>query len=322
MKVLITGITGQDGSYLAELLTRQGHEVHGVVRRVAVENDKDRMSRLYVPGLVGLQLHGGDVTNYGRMYQIIHKVKPNVIYHLAAQSFVAESFKDPFTTLNVNVNGTLNILECIKEIDRDIKFYFAGSSEQFGQVVRVPQDERTPFHPRSPYGVSKVAGYELTRNYREAYDMFACAGILFNHESPRRGLEFVTRKITSTAAKILQKKEKKLVLGNMKAARDWGHAKDYVKAMTLMMEYEQPKDFVIGTNETHTILEFVEITFDYLGLDMAEYVTISDEFYRPAEVDLLQGNAEQAEYLLKWEREYSFKDLVTEMIEADIKILW
>lgn len=322
MKAFITGITGQDGSYLAELLISKGYEVHGLVRRVAVENHHTRMSRLTGIKLNGLQIHVGDVTNYGRLYQLIQSIKPDEIYHLAAQSFVAESFRDPFTVMDINLVGTINVLECIKEINRDIKFYFAGSSEQFGKVREVPQSEDTAFYPRSPYGVSKVAGYEMSRNYREAYDMFCCCGILFNHESPRRGLEFVTRKITSTAARILQKKEKVLTLGDMSTSRDWGHAKDYVNAMYLMLQYEKPDDYVIATGETHSIHEFVCRVFDYIGLGYIEHVKTSEEFIRPAEVDILTGDPTKAETILGWRREYSFKELVTEMIESDIKILW
>jgi GDPmannose 4,6-dehydratase len=241
-------------------------------------------------------------------------------YHLAAQSFVAESFMDGFSTMNTNINGTHYMLAALRELQPGCRFYFAGSSEMFGKVRETPQTENTPFHPRSPYGISKVAGFDLTRNYREAYGMFCLSGILFNHEGPRRGYEFVTRKITSNVARIKLGLSNELLLGNLDAQRDWGHAQDYVRAMYLMLQQEQPDDYVVATGETHTVREFCELAFGEVGLDYRDYVRTDERFLRPAEVDLLVGDASKARRELKWESRYSFPELVREMVQADLKL--
>ena len=257
---IITGITGQDGSYLAELLLSKGYEVHGIVRRVALEDETHRLWRLRKI-LKDIKLHAGSLDSYASLFNIILKIKPSEVYHLAAQSYVSHSFEDEFSTLNTNINGTHYILSALKEFSPKTKFYFAGSSEMFGKVKQVPQSEKTPFHPRSVYGISKVAGYDLTRNYREAYNMFCCSGILFNHESPRRGFEFVTRKITHAVARIKFGLQKDLKLGNIDAKRDWGHAKDYVEAMWLMLNQRKPDDFVISTGLQYSVKDFAKLAF-------------------------------------------------------------
>lgn len=314
---LITGIGGQDGSYLTELLLSKGYEVHGIVRRSAVENHEHRFSRINHL-LNNITLHGGDITNYSSIYSIISKVMPDELYHLAAQSFVAESFKDPFTTFDTNVNGTLNILEAVKQLKSSCKIYFAGSSEMMGKVLETPQTESTPFYPRSPYGVSKVAGFDLMRNYRESYNMFCCSGILYNHESSRRGYEFVTRKITTTVAKIVSGEATELRLGNLEAKRDWGFAGDYVYAMYLMLQHNTPDDYVVATGETHSIREFLQIAFNHVGLEWEKYVVIDPQFYRPAEVDILLGDATKAKNILGWVPKTTFKELVELMIKQDL----
>src|SRR5882762_6645157 len=288
-KALITGITGQDGSYLAEHLLSLGYEVHGIIRRVALEEPERRLGRI-TPLLDRLVLHPASLESYPSIFNVVSRHHFDECYHLAAQSFVAESFADGFSTMNTNINGTHYMLAAMRELRPQCRFYFAGSSEMFGKVREVPQRETTPFYPRSPYGVSKVAGFELTRNYREAYGMFCVNGILFNHEGPRRGYEFVTRKITSTAARIKFGLAKELRLGNLDAQRDWGHAADYVRAMQLMLQQPEADDYVIATGETHTVREFCERAFDRVELDYREYVKIDKQFYRPAEVDLLKGN--------------------------------
>src|SRR6185436_7808770 len=254
-RALVTGLTGQDGSYLAEHLLGLGYEVHGLVRRVALEDPQRRFNRI-AHLLDQLTLHPASLESYPSIFNVISRNQFDECYHLAAQSFVAESFADGFSTMNTNINGTHYMLAAIRELQPACRFYFAGSSEMFGKVREVPQKENTPFHPRSPYGISKVAGFDLTRNYREAYDMFAVSGILFNHESPRRGFEFVTRKITSAVARIKQGEQKELRLGNLEAHRDWGHAKDYVKAMHMMLQHDHPEDFVVASGESHTVREF------------------------------------------------------------------
>ncbi|MFC1539515.1 GDP-mannose 4,6-dehydratase [Candidatus Latescibacterota bacterium] len=319
-KALITGITGQDGSYLSEYLLEKGYEVHGLVRRAAIEDPAHRMSRIYHI-IDKLNLHSGLIENYASMYNVITKVKPDEFYHLAAQSFVAESFEDAFSTLQINIFGALNALSALKEIAPDCRFYFAGSSEMFGKVKESPQNEKTKFHPRSPYGISKVAGFDLTRNYREAYGMFAVTGILFNHESPRRGFEFVTRKITSHAAKIKLGMANKLTLGNLDARRDWGHSYEYIKQMYAMLQLEKPEDLVIATGETHSVREFCELAFSELGLNWEDHVTVDDKFKRPSEVELLVGDASLARRKLNWEPTILFKDLVKEMVLADYERL-
>ncbi len=318
-KALITGITGQDGSYLAELLLEKGYEVHGIVRRVAIEYPEHRLYRIkHILGQV--TLHAASLESYPSIYDVIEIIKPDECYHLAAQSFVSYSFEDEFSTINSNINGTHYVLSSLKKKAPDCRFYFAGSSEMFGNVKEFPQNENTPFHPRSPYGISKVAGFDLTRNYREAYGLHASSGILFNHESPRRGLEFVTRKITTHAAKIKLGIEKKIKLGNLDAKRDWGHAREYVKAMWLMLQQDCPDDYVIATGESHSVGEFLEMAFDIVGLDPYEYIERDESLYRPCEVFLLQGDASKAKQKLGWKNNISFKSLVKEMVESDLKL--
>jgi len=316
---LITGITGQDGSYLAEFLLDKGYDVHGIVRRIALEDQEHRMGR--VRHLVDrLQLHPASMESYPSIYNVVKTVQPDEVYHLAAQSFVEISFQDAFSTLNTNINGTHYVLAALHDLKPDCRFYFAGSSEMFGKVAEVPQKETTRFHPRSPYGISKVAGYDLTRNYREAYNLHASSGILFNHESPRRGFEFSTRKITSHVARIKLKQTDHVTMGNLDSKRDWGHAREYVRAMWLMLQQPEPDDYVIATGETHSVREFVEIAFSHVGLDYEEYVQMDPRFLRPAEVELLIGDANKAKEKLGWSYDVSFKDLVIEMVEADLKL--
>ncbi len=317
-KVLITGITGQDGSYLAEHLLDLGYEVHGIVRRVALEQPEQRLARIaHIRDR--LTLHSGSLESYPSIFHIISRCDFDECYHLAAQSFVAESFADGFSTMSVNVDGTHYILAALRELNRKCKFYFAGSSEMFGRVREIPQVETTPFHPRSPYGISKVAGFYLTQNYREAYGMFSVSGILFNHESPRRGFEFVTRKITSAIARIKLGLQSELRLGNLDAKRDWGHSADYVRAMHLMLQQQNPEDYVIATGETHTVREFCEIAFSEAGLDYRDYVMVDPQFYRPSEVDLLIGDAGKARRDLGWKPRLTFRQLVSEMVYCDLK---
>lgn len=315
-RALITGITGQDGSYLAELLLGKGYEVHGLVRRVALEDPAHRLGRV-MHILDRVHLHAGSLESLPSMYRLVHQVEPDECYHLAAQSFVSYSFDDEFSTLQTNINGTHNILATLRDIVPKCRFYFAGSSEMFGKVAEVPQTEDTRFHPRSAYGISKVAGFDLTRNYREAYGLHASSGILFNHESPRRGFEFVTRKITSTVARIKAGKAKELRMGNMEAKRDWGHAADYVGAMWRMLQQEQPDDYVVATGETHSVREFAELAFGFAGLDYRDHVVVDPQFYRPAEVELLLGDAAKAKAELGWSPSTDFKSLVREMVESD-----
>ena len=319
MKALITGITGQDGSYLAEQLLDLGYEVHGLVRRVALEDPERRFTRISHL-LDRIQLHAASLESYPSIFSVVSRNEFDECYHLAAQSFVAESFADGFSTMNININGTHYMLAALRELRPRCRFYFAGSSEMFGLVQEAPQSETTRFHPRSPYGISKVAGFELTRNYREAYGMFAASGILFNHEGPRRGFEFVTRKITSTVARIKAGLTKELALGNLDARRDWGHSKDYVRAMHLMLQQERPDDFVVASGESHTVREFCELAFAEAGLDYRDYVRVDERFYRPAEVESLIGDATRAHKILGWEPTYTFPELVHEMVQNDLKI--
>src|SRR6266567_3989336 len=292
-RALITGITGQDGSYLAELLLAKGYEVHGIVRRVALEDPENRLSRLEAVR-AQLNLHAASLESYASLHQVVQNVMPEECYHLAAQSFVSYSFDDEFSTLQTNINGTHYLLAVLKNLAPSCRFYFAASSEMFGKAEEVPQTERTRFHPRSTYGISKVAGFELTRNYREAYSLHASSGILFNHESPRRGFEFVTRKITSHVAKIKLGLAKDLKLGNLDAYRDWGHAQEYVRAMWLMLQQDEPDDFVIATGKTHSVREFLEMAFGHVGLDYREHVSVDPQLYRPAEVSRLIGDCSKA----------------------------
>ena len=317
-KALITGITGQDGSYLAELLLEKGYEVHGIVRRVALEHPQARMWR--IRHIVDrLHLHNASMESYASIFNIVSEVEPDECYHLAAQSFVSYSFEDEFSTINTNLNGTHFILSAIKRQAPDCKLYFAASSEMFGNVKVTPQNENTPFHPRSPYGISKMAGFELTRNYREAYGLFALSGILFNHESPRRGAEFVTRKITSASAKIKLGIEREIRLGNLEARRDWGHAREYVRAMWLMLQQDEAEDYVIASGESHSVREFLEAAFNYVDLDYHNYLGIDDKLYRPSEVNILQGDASKARKKLNWTPTVAFEELVKEMVDGDLE---
>lgn len=319
-RALITGITGQDGSYLADLLLEKGYEVHGIVRRVAIEDPEHRLWRI-LHLLDRLQLHAASLESLPSIYRVFQAVKPDECYHLAAQSFVTYSFEDEFSTLNVNINGTHHVLAALHDCVPDCRFYFAASSEMFGKVAQTPQSEQTPFHPRSAYGISKVAGFHLTRNYREAYGIKASSGILYNHESPRRGFEFVTRKISSHAAKIKLGLAKEVRLGNLDARRDWGHAREYVRAMWLMLQQDEPGDYVIATGETHSVREFAEAAFSHLGLDYRNHVVLDPKLLRPAEVELLLGDCSLAKRKLGWSCEIKFKELVKEMVDADLRAL-
>jgi GDPmannose 4,6-dehydratase len=319
-RALITGITGQDGSYLAELLLQKGYSVHGAVRRVALEDPEHRLSRLH-PIRPQISLHAASIESYASIHQVVAKVQPTECYHLAAQSFVSYSFDDEFSTLNTNINGTHYLLAAVKNLAPECRFYFAGSSEMFGKAEEVPQNEKTRFHPRSTYGISKVAGFELTRNYREAYQMHASSGILFNHESPRRGYEFVTRKITAGVARILAGKSSKLPLGNLEAKRDWGHAREYVEAMWLMLQQPQPDDYVIATGETNSVRDFVELAFAHVGLDYRDYVVNDPDLFRPAEVNILLGDSSKARARLGWKSSIGFEELVREMVEEDCRAI-
>ena len=317
-RALITGITGQDGSYLAELLVEKGYEVHGIVRRVALEDPEHRLLRLkYIRDKV--KLHAASVESFPSLFQVVSAVNPDECYHLAAQSFVSYSFDDEFSTFDVNINGTHFLLAVLRQIAPKCRFYFAGSSEMFGKVEEVPQRENTRFHPRSSYGISKVCGYDLVRNYREAYGMFTLSGILFNHESPRRGFEFVTRKITSGVARIAAGEASELKLGNLEAKRDWGFAPEYVEAMWRMLQQPSPDDYVVATGETHSVREFCEVAFAEANLDYREYVKVDPNFYRPAEVDLLVGDASKAHRELGWSPKTTFRELVGKMVRADLE---
>ena len=317
---LITGITGQDGSYLAELLLKKKYTVHGIVRRVASENELHRYWRLkHIKHKINL--HSGSLESYASLSKIIQKIKPHEIYHLGAQSYIDYAFKDEFSTMNTNINGTHYLLSAIKDFSPKSKFYFAGSSEMFGKVVEKPQTEKTPFYPRSTYGISKVAGFELTRNYRESYKLFCASGILFNHESPRRGFEFVTRKISHSVARIKLGFEKKMELGNMNAKRDLGHAKDYVYAMWLIMQRKKPEDFVIASGKQYSVEDFAKEAFKYVGLDYKDYIKINRSLIRPSEVDSLLGNSYKAKKILKWKPSIDFKTLVADMVQSDLNIV-
>ncbi len=317
-KALISGITGQDGSYLAELLLAKGYEVHGIVRRVAIEDPVHRLFRI-LSVKDRLHLHAASLESLPSLYRVLHTVRPDECYHLAAQSFVAYSFEDEFSTLNANINGTHHMLAALRDVVPQCRFYFAASSEMFGNAEQSPQTETTPFYPRSAYGISKVAGYHLSRNYRQAYNIFACNGILYNHESPRRGYEFVTRKITSHVARIRLGLAKELRLGNLDAKRDWGHSADYVEAMWLMLQQDEPDDYIVATGEQHSVREFAEAAFSHVGLDYRQYVTIDPQFQRPADVETLLGDASKAKAKLGWNSSHSFQALVHEMVDADLR---
>ena len=318
-RALITGITGQDGSYLAELLLERGYEVHGLVRRVAAEDPAQRLSRIW--GILDrVQLHAASMESYASLYSAIDKIRPDELYHLAAQSFVGVSFEDAFSTFKTNIEGTHFVLESVRQRAPECKVYFAGSSEMFGNPAETPQNERTAFAPRSPYGVSKVTGFHLARNYRDAYGMFVASGILFNHESPRRGIEFVTRKISSHAARIKRGLARELPLGNLEAKRDWGYAPDYIRAMHLMLQQPTADDYLVATGSTHSVREFCELAFEIVGLDYRNYVVSRPEFYRPAEVHELQGDASKAKTDLGWAPQCDFRKLVELMVEHDLKL--
>ena len=316
---LITGITGQDGSYLAELLLKKGYEVHGIVRRVAIEDETHRLWR--IRNIISdIHLHAGSLESYASIFNIVLKIKPDEVYHLGAQSYVGYSFEDEYSTFNINLNGTHYLLSAMKEFaSSKVKFYFAASSEMFGKVKEIPQNEETPFAPRSSYGISKVTGYYLTRNYREAYKLNASNGIMFNHESPRRGFEFVTRKISYGVARIKKGLQKKIKLGNIKSKRDWGHAKDYVDAMWLMLQQDKPGDYVIGTGKEHTVEDFAKKAFNHVGLNYKDHIVVDKRLVRPAEVDTLLADYSKAKKILKWEPKTSFDDLIISMVEHDLK---
>ena len=315
-RALITGITGQDGSYLAELQLEKGYEVHGMVRRASTEKF-ERIEHLRER----ITLHQGDLLDQRSLVDALRAAKPDEVYNLAAMSFVAVSWIQPTLTAEFSGIGVTRMLEAVREACPETRFYQASSSEMFGKVRETPQTEATPFYPRSPYGVAKVYGHHITVNYRESYDLFACSGILFNHESERRGLEFVTRKITWHAAAIKQGRREELRLGNLDARRDWGYAKDYVEAMWLMLQQDTPEDYVIATNETHSVRELVDVAFDQVGLDPTDHVRIDPKFLRPAEVEHLIGNPAKAKQKLGWEPRTTFDELVRLMVDADLELL-
>jgi GDPmannose 4,6-dehydratase len=322
-KALITGITGQDGSYLAELLLSKDYEVHGIIRRASTFNT-GRLDAIYADphsGQSRMVLHYGDLSDASALSRLIGKIQPSEIYNLAAQSHVRVSFDSPEYTTDITATGAVRLLEAIRETGIEPRFYQASSSEMFGLVQEVPQTEKTPFYPRSPYGCAKVYAYWITVNYRESYGMHASNGILFNHESPRRGETFVTRKITRAVAHIKAGLQKRLYLGNLDAKRDWGYAKEYVEAMWLMLQQEKPDDYVIATNETHSIREFLDVAFGHAGLNWQDYVEIDPRYYRPAEVELLIGDYSKAKRQLGWEPKTKFEDLARLMVEADMKLL-
>jgi GDPmannose 4,6-dehydratase len=314
-KALITGITGQDGSYLADWLLEKGYEVHGLVRRSSTENF-ERIAHIQER----VHLHQADLLDQRSLISAVEQAQPDEVYNLAAMSFVPTSWQQPILTADFTAVGVTRVLEAVRLLNpKGIRFYQASSSEMFGRVQEVPQRETTPFYPRSPYGVSKVYGHFITVNYRESYGMFCCSGILFNHESPRRGRQFVTHKVTDAAARIKQGLQKELRLGNLEARRDWGYAGDYVKAMWLMLQQPQPDDFVIATGETHSVRQLVEIAFDAVGLDWQRYVVHDPALVRPAEVDSLIGDASKARHLLGWKPEVNFKELIRRMVDADLE---
>ncbi|HEX6288190.1 MAG TPA: GDP-mannose 4,6-dehydratase [Herpetosiphonaceae bacterium] len=315
-RALITGITGQDGSYLADFLLEEGYDVIGMIRRSSTVNF-ERITHIQDK----ITLAPGDLMDEVSMIGLLREHRPTEVYNLAAQSFVQTSFSQPVLTGEVTGLGVTRMLDAIRIVDPEIRFYQASSSEMFGKVVEVPQRESTPFYPRSPYGVAKVYGHWITVNYRESYNLFGCSGILFNHESPRRGLEFVTRKITHAVAQIKLGLANELRLGNLDAQRDWGYAKDYVKAQWLMLQQDQPDDYVIATGKTHSVRRFCEVAFGHVGLDYREYVKQDERFMRPAEVDLLVGDPSKAREKLGWQPETSFEDLVVMMVDADLKLL-
>ena len=314
---LITGISGQDGSYLAELLIKKKYKVYGICspyKKVNFENLKNIRKKIVIKKI--------DINNYSKIKQIIKNLKPTEVYHLAAQSFINYKFEDEFFKLNPNINGTHYLLSAIKNFSTKTKFYFAASSEIFGNSAKKKQDENTEFNPRSAYGISKVTGYYLTKNYREAYGIFACSGILYNHESPRRNKNFVTRKITYNLAKIHRNKKHKIFLGNINSKRDWGHAKDYVVAMWKMLQQNKPQDFVIGTGKLHSVKDFLKIAFGYFGLDYRKFIIIDKKFYRKNDKYILRANINKATKILKWKPKINFKSLVNEMVINDVNLVY
>lgn len=331
-KALVTGVTGQDGAYLSKLLLGEGYKVYGMVRRSSSENFW-RLEELGIEGRV--HTVEGDLLDGGSLLRLVRDIRPDEVYNLAAQSFVGTSFKQPVLTAQVDAMGPLHMLEAIRDTDTSIRFYQASTSEMFGKVVETPQKETTPFYPRSPYGAAKLCAHWMTVNYRESYDMFACSGILFNHESPLRGIEFVTRKITDAVARIKAGKQEKLSLGNLDAQRDWGHAEDYVRAMWLMLQQDVPDDYVVATGKTHTVRSFVEAAFAAAGMSVTwqgsgveekgidasgkVVVDVNPEFFRPAEVELLLGDPSKAKENLDWKLEHSLDSMVTDMVAADIR---
>lgn len=313
-RALITGITGQDGSYLAELLLSKGYKVYGLVRRISVPNMTN------IAHIVDqIELISGDLLDFGSLLSAIKISQPDEVYNLAAQSFVAASWEQPVLTGEATAIGVTNLLEAVRQIKPDARFYQASSSEMFGKVVETPQSEKTPFYPRSPYGAAKVYGHWITVNYRESFGLYTCSGILFNHESPRRGIEFVTRKVTNAVARIKLGLQNELRMGNLDAKRDWGYAGDYVQAMWLMLQQEMPDDYVVATGETHSVKELLEVAFGTVGLNYEDYVVIDPKFVRPAEVDLLLGNPAKAKEKLEWKPKVSFKELIEMMVEADLR---
>jgi len=319
MRALITGISGQDGSYLAELLLSKGYEVHGIVMRSELEDPERSLWKL--AGILDhITLHPASIEAFPSLFQIVQRVQPDECYHLAASSFVSYSFDDEFAIFNANVNGTHYILSILKEVAPQCKFYFAGSSELFGRASSYPQNEHTPFHPRSAYGITKATGYYLTSNYRENYGMFACNGILYNHESIRRGFEFVTRKIVRGAVQIKTGKSQELLLGNLEAKRDWGYSPDYVRAMWLMLQQEQPDDYVIATGQLRSVRQLCDIAFNLVGLDYQDYVKVDPKLYRPTEEVPLVGDASKAHQVLNWKPEKTFESMIEEMVAFDLAI--
>jgi GDPmannose 4,6-dehydratase len=314
-RALITGITGQDGSFLADFLLGKGYEVHGMVRRTSTQNTR-RIDHI----LDLITIHQSDITDQGSLIRLVESIQPDEIYNLAAQSFVQASWDHPISTSDMTALGVTRLLEAIRQVNDKIRFYQASSSEMFGKVQETPQTERTPFYPRSPYGVSKLYGHWMTINYRESYGMFCVSGILFNHESPRRGLEFVTRKITNAVARIKCGEQDRLSLGNQDAKRDWGYAGDYVRAMWMMLQQDRPDDYVIATGEAHSVREFVQAAFKKVDLDPEEYVVTDPKFLRPAEINLLCGDCSKAREELGWEPKVGFEDLVGMMVEADLTL--
>ena len=319
-KALIIGVTGQDGSYLAELLLEKKYKVHAILRKVSLKKNKNRFWRIneFKKKII---FHNASLNEYKKLSNLIKKIKPHEIYHLAAQSYINYRFDDEFFQLNPNINGTHYILSAIKDYSPKSKFYFASSSEMFGNVNSFPQNENTKLNPRSAYGISKVAGYQLTKNYREAHNIFACTGILYNHESSRRGINFVTKKIVNGVAKIHLKKKKKIILGDINAKRDWGYAGDYVLAMWKMLQQSKPSDYVIGTGKLHSVKDFLRIAFEYVGLNYKNYIKIDKKLIRPKDNAILKANIFKAKKYLKWRPKVSFKNLVIDMIKSEIKLI-